>query len=249
VVDTHCHLDHCDGTVDEVVARARGGGVRRLGAVGMTGPSIEHALAAARAHDEVVAIVGRHPNESTGFNDADLGEVERAAHDPQARAIGETGLDFYRDGSPREDQRRAFAAHIDLARRTGLPLIIHTRAAEDETFATLRERADGLTVVLHCFSAPDRLEECVARGWLCSFAGNLTYPRSEALRAAARDVPAELLLVETDAPFLSPQPVRGRPNEPANVVLTAEALAELRGVTYEELERTVEENAARVLGS
>ena len=126
--------------------------------------------------------------------------------------------------------------------------MIHTRAAEDDTFALLRERADGLTVVMHCFSAPDRLEECVERGYVCSFAGNVTYPKATGLQEAARELPAELLLVETDSPYLAPQPLRGKPNEPANVTHTARFVAELRGVKYEELERTVEENAARVFG-
>ena len=130
-----------------------------------------------------------------------------------------------------------------------MPVAIHTRAAEDATFATLREHADGLpAVILHCFSAPDRLEECVERGYLCSFAGNVTYGSAADLQAAAKEVPDELLLVETDSPFLAPVPRRGRPNEPANVTHTARFLADLRGVPYETLERTVEENAARVFG-
>jgi TatD DNase family protein len=137
---------------------------------------------------------------------------------------------------------------VDLARRADLPLVIHTRAAEEDTFAVLRDRADGLTVIMHCFSAPDRLDECVERGWLCSFAGNVTYPKAPDLQAAARDVPEELLLVETDSPFLSPQPLRGKPNEPANVVRTAQYVAELRGVAYEQIDAAVERNAARVFG-
>jgi TatD DNase family protein len=143
---------------------------------------------------------------------------------------------------------RAFEAQVDLAKRSGLPLVIHTRAAEDDTFAVLRERAEGVTVIMHCFSVPDRLDECVERGWMCSFAGNVTYPKATDLQAAARDVPDELLLVETDAPYLSPQPVRGKPNEPANVVETARFVAELRGAAYVEFEETVERNAARVFG-
>ncbi len=248
MVDTHCHLDHLEADPAEVVGRAREAGVSRLGAVGMNDASIEHAIAVAHAHEEVFAIVGRHPNEAAGFGPAELEVIERACEDPRVRAVGETGLDFYREGSPREDQIRAFEAHIDLAHRTGLPLVIHTRAAEEETFSRLRELADGLTVVLHCFSAPDYVDECVERGWLCSFAGNVTYPKATALQSAAGDLPHELLLVETDSPFLSPQPVRGRRNEPANVVMTAERLAEIRGTTYADLERVVDRNAARVLG-
>jgi TatD DNase family protein len=248
VIDTHCHLDSCKVPEAELVARARAHGVRRIATVGMNDASIERAVAAAHAHDEVVAIVGRHPNEAEGFQPHDVEPIERAAGDPRVRAIGETGLDYYRDYAPHEDQMRAFEAQIDLARRSGLPLVIHTRAAEDDTIRVLREQADGLVVIMHCFSMPDRVGECVGQGWFCSFAGNVTYPKATELQAAARAVPDDLLLVETDSPYLSPQPVRGKPNEPANVVSTAEFVAELRGVEYQELEATVEGNAARVFG-
>jgi TatD DNase family protein len=249
MIDTHTHLDHCDPPDAELVERARAAGVDRIATVGMNGASIERALAAAGEHDEVFAIVGRHPHETAGFDAADLEEIERAAADPNARAIGETGLDYYRDYAPRDDQRRAFEAQLELAARIELPVSIHTRAAEADTFAVLAEHAAGLPgVILHCFSAPGRLDECVERGYLCSFAGNVTYPKAAELQGAARALPAELLLVETDAPFLSPQPRRGRPNEPANVVHTAHHLASLRGVDYEELECTLGDNAARVFG-
>jgi TatD DNase family protein len=248
VIDSHCHLDSCKPPDDELVQRAREIGVRRIATVGMDDASIERAVASANAYEEVVAIVGRHPNSSGGFQPHDIEPIERAASDPRVRAIGETGLDYFRDYAPREDQLRAFEAHVGLAKRSGLPLVIHTREAEEDTFAVLRDQADGVTVIMHCFSAPGRLEECVERGWFCSFAGNVTYPKATDLQAAARDVPDDLLLVETDAPYLSPQPVRGKPNEPANVVRTAEYVAELRGTSYEELEATVERNAARVFG-
>ena len=247
MIDTHCHLDHCDAPSAELVERARAAGVARIATVGMNDASIERALEATREHDEVFAIVGRHPHETAGFGAAQLEQIERAAGDPKARAIGETGLDYYRDYAPRDDQRRAFEAQLDLAARLGMPVAIHTRAAEDDTFAILREHASDLpAVILHCFSAPDRIGECIERGYLCSFAGNVTYPKATDLQQAARELPAELLLVETDAPYLSPQPVRAKRNEPANVVHTVEHIAGLRGVTYEELERTVEDNAARV---
>ena len=248
MIDSHCHLDSCKPPDEELVGRARASGVRRIATVGMDDASIERAVASAHAHEEVVAIVGRHPNSSEGFQPHDIEPIERAAADPRVRAIGETGLDYFRDYAPREDQWRAFEAQAELAGRLGLPLVIHTRAAEEDTFAVLREQAGGVTVIMHCFSAPGRLDECVERGWLCSFAGNVTYPKSTELQAAAREVPDDLLLVETDAPYLSPQPVRGKPNEPANVVETAAFVAELRGVSYEELEATVERNAARVFG-
>jgi TatD DNase family protein len=248
VVDTHCHLDSCKPPDSELVERARAAGVTRLATVGMHDESIGRALGAANEFDEVVAIVGRHPHYTEGFGDADLEALERAAADPRARAIGETGLDYFRDHAPREDQRRAFEAQIDLAARLQLPLVIHTREAEDDTFALLRERAGELTVVLHCFSAPSRVGECIERGYMCSFAGNVTYPKAMELQAAARELPEQLLLVETDSPYLAPQPVRGKPNEPANVVATAQFVAELRGISYEQLDAAVERNASRVFG-
>jgi TatD DNase family protein len=248
VVDTHCHLDSCKAPAAELIRHARRSGVSLIATVGMDGPSIERSLAIAREHEDVVAIVGRHPHLAEGFSDADLAAVERAAADPLARAIGETGLDYFRDRAPRDAQRRAFEAQLDLAGRLDLPVVIHTREAEDDTFTILAERADELTVILHCFSAPDRLDECAERGYMCSFAGNVTYPKAEGLQEAARELPANLLLVETDSPYLSPQPLRGKPNEPANVTLTAEYVADLRGMTYSELDALVEENARRVLG-
>ncbi len=248
MVDTHCHLDSCDPPDAELVSRARGIGVTHIATVGMNGPSIERALAAAREHEEVVAIVGRHPHHSEGFGDADLEEIERAAGDPWARAIGETGLDYYRDRAPRSDQIKAFEAQLALAARLSLPVVIHTRAAEEDTFAMLAEHAGDTTVILHCFSAPDRLDECVERGYVCSFAGNVTFKNADALQRAATEVPEQLLLVETDSPYLAPVPVRGKPNEPANVTHTAELVAELRGVGYETLDAIVERNSARVFG-
>jgi TatD DNase family protein len=249
VIDSHCHLDHCEPPDGELVERARAGGLTRLATVGTNPDSVEQALAAARAYEDVFAIVGCHPHNTDGFGPADLDEIERAAADPNVRALGETGLDYYRDYARRPDQRRAFEAQLGLAARLDLPVAIHTRAAEDDTFAILREHAAALpAVILHCFSAPDRLEEAVERGYLCSFAGNVTYPKAADLQRAAAELPAELLLVETDAPFLSPQPLRGKPNEPANVVHTAQHVAGLRGVSYQELERTVDDTAARVFG-
>ena len=171
--------------------------------------------------------------------------------------MGETGLDYYRDTAPRDAQRHAFRAHIEIARRVAKPLVIHVRdggtttdgEALEETFEMLRAEATGVTVILHCFSAPAiRATEAADWGWYCSFAGNLTYPKSDVLRQAAAEVPDDLLLVETDSPFLSPQRVRGRRNQPANVVATAEVLAEVRGVSYPELEATVEANAAQLFG-
>ena len=223
---------------------AEAAGVRRLLTVGTDAASCRAALAAAERFASVRAAVGRHPNGATGFGDGDLAELEALAAHPGCAAIGETGLDFFRERAPRGDQQRAFHAQIELARATGKPLVVHTREAAEETVATLRGRARGVRVVLHCFSMPERLEECLAEGWWISFAGNVTYPRSGALAEAAERVPDDRLLVETDAPYLSPQAVRGQRNQPAHVVHTARFLAERRGVAYEELERAVEGVAA-----
>ena len=248
MIDSHAHLDHCSRDDADLIADAERAGVRRVLAIGMDGASCRAALAAAEAFPQVRAAIGRHPNSATGFDDADLAELEALAAHERCVAIGETGLDHYRDHTPREDQVRAFVAQMDLARRAGKPVVIHTRAAEDDTLAMLAEHAAGLRVVMHCFSMPDRLDECLDRGYWISFAGNVTYPKSDALRAAAARVPEDRLLVETDAPYLAAQPVRGQENEPGHVVHTARALAEARGVEYEELEAAIERNAAEVFG-
>jgi TatD DNase family protein len=242
LIDTHCHLDMC--AEDSV----EGHGLARIATVGIDDDAVAAALALADAHEEVYAIVGRHPNSASGFEPADVEPIRRAAGHPKVVAIGETGLDYYRDHAPHGDQRRAFEAQIDLARELAKPVVIHTRAAEDDTFAMLAERAGEVAVVMHCFSAVDRLDDCVERGYMCSFAGNVTYPKATDLQDAAARVPDELLLVETDSPFLAPQPMRGKPNTPSNVVHTARKVAELRGVSYNELEQLVERNAARVFG-
>jgi TatD DNase family protein len=248
VIDSHTHLDSCPPPNDELVRAAADAGVNRILTVGMDGESCRSALAAAECYPQVFAAIGRHPNHATGFDDAGLEEVEELARHPRCAAIGETGLDYYRDFAPRADQERAFHAQIDLARATGKPLVIHTRAAADDTIATLRERADGVAVIMHCFSMPDRLEECLEAGWWISFAGNVTYPKAQDLAAAAEQVPAERLLVETDAPYLTPQVVRKERNQPAYVAHTARYLAERRGVGYDELEQIVERNAAELFG-
>jgi TatD DNase family protein len=248
VIDSHTHLDSCEPPNDELVRAAVDAGVTRILTVGMDGESCRSALAAAEAFPQVFAAIGRHPNSAAGFDDAGLAEIESLAGHERCAAIGETGLDFYRDRAPRADQERAFHAQIELARATGKPLVIHTRAAEDATIATLRARAGGVTVVLHCFSMPDRLDECLAEGWWISFAGNVTYPKAQDLAAAAERVPEDRLLVETDAPYLTPQVVRKERNQPAYVAHTARFVAERRGMDYAELERAVERNAARLFG-
>jgi len=253
VVDTHAHLGVCEPADGELVADARRSGVRRILTVGLDEASNREAIRAAVEHEEVFASVGRHPNSASGFDDAAAADIAELARHERVRAIGETGLDYYRDSSPREAQREAFAGQIALARGTGLPLVIHLRDqpgttdALDDAFATLSAEAAGVTVILHCCSvSPDRIGEAIERGWYCSFAGNVTYPKSDDLREIAVLVPDELLLAETDSPFLAPQSVRGKPNQPANVVEVGERLASERGVSYAELETMVEANAERV---
>ncbi|MGA2927542.1 MAG: TatD family hydrolase [Solirubrobacteraceae bacterium] len=249
MIDSHTHLDACEPADALLVAEAAQAGVTRIVTVGMTGASCRAALAAAEDFPQVLAAIGRHPNEAAGFDDADLAELQALAAHPKCVAIGETGLDYYRDYAPRTDQERAFRAQIELARACAKPLVIHTRGADDDTLAILDAEASGVRVILHCFSMPDRIDQCLAHpDWWISFAGNVTYPKAAGLRGAALRVPAARLLVETDAPYLSPQAVRGKPNQPANVVHTAQALASQRGVAYDELEAAIERAAAAVFG-
>jgi TatD DNase family protein len=253
VIDSHTHLFLCERPEAELVASAAEVGVGRMLNVGLGGEANEQAIAAAERNDTVFATVGWHPT-SPGFDDAAAAQIARLAAHQKVRAVGETGLDYYRESATAPEQRRAFEAQIEIARDCGLPIVIHARdpdgesRAIDEIFEVLEVRADRHPVVLHCFSAPQRVGDAAGRGWYCSFAGNVTYPQSEDLREAAARVPDDLLLVETDAPYLAPQPVRGKPNEPAHVVATARVLAEARGVSYEELERAVEANARAAFG-
>jgi TatD DNase family protein len=248
VIDSHAHLDMIERPTTEVVADAEAAGVRRVLTIGIDGNSCRAALQLAQDFPQVRVAVGRHPNAATGFDDADGAELAALAAHDDCVAIGETGLDYYREGAPKPDQARAFTAQLDLARQVDKPVVIHTRAAEDDTLGVLAARAQGLRVVMHCFSMPARLDECLERGYWISFAGNVTYPRAPELREAAARVPPDRLLVETDSPFLAPQPVRGKPNEPRHVVATARVVAEARGVAFEELEAAVERNAAALFG-
>jgi TatD DNase family protein len=248
MIDSHTHLDLCEPPNTELVAAAERAGVTRMLTVGTDGASCRAALAAAEAFPQVFAAIGRHPNYATGFDGADLAELRALAAHPRCVAIGETGLDFYRDYAPRADQERAFATQIELARELDKPLVIHTRAAEEDTLAQLAALAQGVSVVMHCFSMPAHLDECLRRGYAISFAGNVTYKSAADLAEAARRVPAEHLLVETDAPYLTPQPVRKHRNQPAFVAHTAAFLAELRGVSVEELGAAAQATAARVFG-
>jgi TatD DNase family protein len=246
MIDSHTHLDSCAPPNAELVAAAREAGVTKLLTVGTDEASNRTALAAADAFGEVWAAVGRHPNSAAGFDDAALADLRELARHPRCAAIGETGLDDFRDGAPREAQEHAFRAHIALARELDKPLVIHTRAAEEDTVRMLEEHAQGVRVLLHCFSMPERVAECIDNGWWFSFAGNVTYPKNAAIADAARRVPADRLLVETDAPYLTPQVVRKHKNQPAYVAHTAAFVAGVRGTPYAEFEVQVEANAAEL---
>lgn len=249
MIDSHTHLFLCERPEAELVEAARRAGVNRMLNVGLGDGSNEQAIAAAERHDEVFATVGCHPTSAKEFDDGIAAEIARLAGHDQVRAIGETGIDYYHETASPASQRQAFESQIAIARDHGLPVVIHARdpegetTASDEVFDILDASAGGVPVILHCFLAPWRVEDAIERGWYCSFSGIVTYPKSDALREAAARVPEHLVLVETDAPYLAPQQVRGKPNEPAYVVSTAETVAGVRGVTYEELERTVEANA------
>ncbi|HEX6753875.1 MAG TPA: TatD family hydrolase [Solirubrobacterales bacterium] len=255
MLDSHTHLFLCERSEAELVASAQAAGVERMLNVGLNAETNRQAIAAAERHEGVFASVGCHPTEAAGFDDARAGEIARlAAENEKVRAIGETGIDYYRESASPADQRRSFEAQIEIARDRGLPIVIHARdpdgetGAVDDVFSILDERGNGVEVILHCFLAPWRVQDAIDRGWYCSFSGIVTFPSAGELREAAAKLPDELVLVETDAPYLAPQPVRGKPNEPAHVVSTAEVVAEVRGVSYEELERTVEANARTLFG-
>jgi TatD DNase family protein len=254
MIDSHTHLFLCERPEAELVADALAAGVTRMLNVGLGGPENVAVISAAERHEAVFASVGRHPIDAAGFDDAEAERIEHLAAHEKVRAIGETGIDYYHEMASPADQRRAFEAQLGIAREHGLPIVIHGRdkdgetAAIDEIFAVLDAQAGDTPVILHCFSAPWRATDAAERGWYCSFAGHTTYPGSDDLREAAAQLPDELVLVETDAPYLAPQTVRGKPNEPAYVVDTARVVAAARGVSYEELERTVEANARSLFG-
>jgi TatD DNase family protein len=240
MIDTHAHLDPAEA--DDVLERARDAGVGRVIVVATTLTDARAALELAQRRDGVYASLGLHPHEAANATSAELAELRVLLGERGAVAVGETGLDYFRDYAPRDDQRRLFDAQLALAAELGLPVVIHTREAEADTLAALASFAG--TVVLHCFSSPGLLETALERGWYVSFAGNLTYPSAGALRAAAAQVPAERLLVETDSPYLAPVPLRGQRNEPAYVMHTLAALAQARDGDLAALGEQIEANAS-----
>ena len=244
MIDTHAHLDALDDPGD-AIARAREAGVTEILSVGTDPDSWRRTIDLAEQHDGVHAILGLHPHEAT--MDFDLGELERTLAHPKVVALGETGLDYYRDYAPREAQAKLFVAQLMVAKAAGLPVVIHNRAADEDTVGILRQWFDG-TVVLHCFSSATLLGEAAEHGWYVSFAGNVTYKNADELRRAARDAPGELILAETDCPYLAPEPVRGKTNEPAFVSHTVEALARARDEDPAELAGRLDVNAKSAFG-
>ncbi len=254
MIDSHTHLFLCQRSERELLGAARDAGVSRMLNVGLGAESNELAIAAAERNASVFASVGCHPTAAADFGPTLEAEIRRLAGHDRVRAIGETGIDYYRESATAAQQRLALEAQVEIAVEQELPIVIHARDPDGETgaidavFEILDARAGGAAVILHCFLAPWRLADAIERGWYCSFSGVLTFPKSDRLREAAAALPEELVLVETDAPYLAPQPLRGKTNEPAHVALTAQTLAEVRGVTYQELERTVEKNARALFG-
>jgi len=253
--DSHTHLDMLTEPVEQVLADARAAGIARVVTVGCDVESSRWSAACAAEHEGVYAAVAIHPNETAraeqgAGRDAVLRMIARLAMQPGVRAVGETGLDYYRDSSPAEVQRDWFRAHIEIARRAGKALVIHDRDAHDDVLALLSEQDPPEQVVFHCFSGDGELaRRCADRGYVMSFAGNVTYPSAGNLREAAAVAPPELILVETDAPFLTPVPNRGRQNAPAQVAHTLRAVAACKRMDVAELCAAVMANGERVFGS
>ena len=240
MTDAHAHLDALDDA-DAAVERAREAGVGRIVTIGTGIGSCRAALALAGAHDGVYAALGIDPHQAGTQEAFRVGELRELLGNAKAVAVGETGLDYHYGADRREEQRTLFEAQLGLARERRLPVGVHTRAANADTEAMLG--AHEGTVVMHCFSEPELLAAGIERGWYFSVAGNATFPKAEALRQAAATVPADRILAETDSPYLAPQPVRGRPSEPAHVVHTVAAVARARGEEPSELVARIDANA------
>ena len=242
MIDTHAHLDACADRPSALLRRARAVGIDRIITVGTGIDSCRIALELTERHEEVFAALGIDPHQAGGHEASRIGELRELLDHERVVAVGETGLDYFRDGSARDRQRKLFDAQLAIASDLGKPVVIHTREADRDTADALAGFAG--TVVMHCFSSPGLLATVLERGYYVSFAGNVTYPKANDLRSAAAQIPAERILAETDSPYLAPQARRGRPNEPANVVLTVATLAEVRGEEAEELGAMIDANAS-----
>jgi len=251
LVDSHCHLDFPDlaGDLDAVVARAEAAGIGRMVTISTRVRRHDALLAIAERFAAVYCSVGTHPHHAAEERDVTLAELRDRAARPKVVAIGEAGLDYFYDRSPRDVQERVFRTHIAAARESGLPLVIHTRDADADMARILEDETgkQSFVAVLHCFSAGrDLAERAIALGHYISFTGILTYKKSDELRSIAASLPADRIMVETDAPYLAPQSRRGKRNEPAFVVETAQMLAETRGVSFEAIARETTENFFRL---
>ena len=245
MIDTHAHLDACDDPA-AVVARGQAAGVTRIVTIGTGIESCRAALAIVDRHGGVYAALGIDPHQASSDEAQRIDELRDLLSDPKAVAVGETGLDNYHHFASLTEQRALFDSQIALAAELGKPIVIHSRDASPDTAEALSD-FNG-TVILHCFSSPDLLSTALERGYYVSFAGNVTYPKAAELRDAAALVPADRLLVETDSPYLAPHPVRGRPNEPANIVHTLGVLAVARGVKPAALATQIDRNATVAFG-
>jgi TatD DNase family protein len=256
LIDSHCHLDndYSPKTDADLVREAGLAGVARLITVATDMKSVREVAEISARHPNVFHTAGVHPHEARTLGKGDLDVLRRAAAHPKCRAIGEIGLDYHYDHSPRETQRAVLVQQLGLALETGLPVVIHSREAEDDLLAALREYADALPRgaipgVIHCFTGTRAFgEACLKLGFYISFSGILTFKTAEDLRACAAAFPLERLLVETDSPFLAPIPHRGKRCEPSMVTLTAQKLAEVRGTTLDEIARATTANARAVFG-
>jgi TatD DNase family protein len=251
-LDSHCHLDMMKVPVEQVLAEAQTVGIRRMVTIGCDLPSSRWAADCAGAHRDIYAAVAIHPNETEKAGDAAtvLAEIEALARLPQVRAIGETGLDYYREWAAPGVQQDWFRAHIDIAKRTGKALMIHDREAHDDVLRILAEQGPPDKVIFHCFSGDERMaKQCAEAGYVMSFAGNLTFGSAQPLRDAASVAPAGLLLAETDAPFLTPVPHRGKSNAPWLTAFTLRKLAEVKGMDLADLCDDVTATAERVFGA
>ncbi|MGH2699666.1 MAG: TatD family hydrolase [Actinomycetota bacterium] len=249
--DSHCHLHLCEEktSLDDLLNRARSSGVEQIVAVGIEVDSSERALAIARANEGVYASAGVHPNEATTWNERARAHVDELLSHDEVVAVGETGLDFYRDRTPHEQQRSAFRAHIELAKRHHKTLVIHTRESITAAIEELERATPPERLIFHCWSGDaDELTRALTLGAHVSFAGNVSFKSAENLRAVARLVPGDRLLVETDSPFLAPVPHRGRANEPALAAAVGKAVAEARGEDTAEVARVTTANARRIFG-
>jgi TatD DNase family protein len=247
LVDSHCHLDFPDfaDELDAVIARARAAGIGRMVTISTRVRRQNELLAIADRFSDVFCSVGTHPHYAHEEPDVTAAELIACTRHPKVVAIGEAGLDYHYDRSPRQDQELGFRTHIEAARETGLPLVIHSRNADEDTARILEEETGqgAFPAVLHCFTGgPDLARRAIALGLFISFTGILTFKNSTALRAIAAELPPDRILVETDAPYLAPNPFRGKRNEPAYVVETAKVLAEARGVSFDDIARQTTEN-------